>query len=173
MFTERQSKILEILLNNVQGVTGAKLSEYLGVSSRTIRTEISEINRVWKDGDLIRASRRSGYSIDEQKLDAVRGCLMSGNTSQSENPFSRGASILGIVLETGESDIFTVGERLALSETAVYKEVVKLQRHLLADYQCELLHMGARQLRIDDPESKIRRTLFHIIRNEAQQGIHL
>lgn len=173
MFTERQSKILEILLNNVQGVTGAKLSEYLGVSSRTIRTEISEINRVWKDGDLVRASRRSGYSIDEQKLDAVRGCLMSGNTSQSENPFSRGASILGIVLETGESDIFTVGERLALSETAVYKEVVKLQRHLLADYQCELLHMGARQLRIDDPESKIRQTLFHIIRNEAQQGIHL
>ena len=63
MFTERQVRIQEILLNNVSGVTGRKLSESLGVSVRTIRNEIAEINHEWKNGGLIEASRQNGYFI--------------------------------------------------------------------------------------------------------------
>ena len=60
MLTRRQSKLLEKLLNNVQGVTGTKLAEYLEVSSRTVRNEISEINRIWESGSVIKSSRQRG-----------------------------------------------------------------------------------------------------------------
>jgi len=174
MFTGRQSKILEILLNNVQGVTGAKLSEYLKVSSRTIRNEIGEINRIWQDGDLIRASRKTGYFIEEQQADLVRKYLVSESGKQaSENTGDRGWIILGMVLESGKTNLFDVEEELNLSQPAVYKEIVKFQKKLLAEYQSEMLHMSGERLWIEDEEQKIRRTLFKIIKNEAQKGTSL
>ncbi len=174
MFTGRQSKILEILLNNVQGVSGAKLSEYLGVSSRTIRNEIGEINRVWKDGDIIRASRKTGYFIEEQQADLVREYLVSGGGKQaSENTEDRGWVILGMVLESGKADLFDIEDALGLSQPAVYKEVVKFQKNLSSEYQSEMLRMSGDRLWIEAEEPKIRQTLFRIIKNEAQKGTSL
>ena len=54
MLTRRESRLLEMLLNNVQGVTGAKLAEYLEVSSRTVRNEVSAINGIWESGSVIK-----------------------------------------------------------------------------------------------------------------------
>jgi len=174
MFTGRQSKILEILLNNVQGVSGTKLSEYLDVSSRTIRNEIGEINRSWEGENLILASKKTGYFIDEQYVDLVREYLLSEGRSQTEEELiDRGWVILGMVLETGRGDLFDIGERLSLSETAIYKETVKFQKRLLAEYECEMLHMSAERLWIEGNESEIRQTLFRIIKDEAQKGSNL
>lgn len=174
MFTGRQSKILEILLNNVQGVTGAKLSEYLDVSSRTIRNEIGEINRVWKDGDIIRASRKKGYFIEEQQVELVREYLFSMDGKQAEeNTGDRGWVILGMVLETGRADLFDMEEKLCLSQPAVYKEIVKFQKKLLSEYQSEMLRMSGERLWIEADEKKIRQTLFKVLKNETQRGTSL
>lgn len=174
MFTGRQSKILEILLNNVQGVTGAKLSEYLDVSSRTIRNEIGEINRIWKDGDIIRASRKKGYFIEEQQVELVREYLLSMDGGQAgETIGNRGWVILGMVLETGRADLFDMEEKLCLSQPAVYKEIVRFQKKLLSEYQSEMLRMSGERLWIEADEKKIRQTLFKILKNEAQRGTSL
>ncbi|MDE7310022.1 MAG: PTS sugar transporter subunit IIA [Eubacterium sp.] len=168
MFTRRQSKLLEILLNHVQGVTGTKLAEYLEVSSRTVRSEIGEINRAWKDGNIIKSSRKRGYYIEETDLDAVRSYFLSeGQEKREEEVADRGWMILGMVLEAGRADIFDIGSVLALSQPAMYKEISRFQKKLLSEYQCELLRMSGDRIWIENDEAKIRQMLFRIIKNET------
>lgn len=173
MLTRRQSKLLEMLLNNVQGVTGTKLAEYLEVSSRTVRSEISEINRFWKNGGIIRSSRQRGYFIETADMDSVRDYLLSGKQENTKEEVSdRGWTILGIVLKTGQADIFDIGEELALSEPAMYKEINRFQKKLLSEYQSELLRMSGDRIWIDEDETKLRQTLFRVIKNETQNRVH-
>ena len=169
MLTRRQSKLLEMLLNNVQGVTGTKLAEYLEVSSRTVRNEISEINRIWESGSVIRSSRQRGYFIEAADMDSVRDYLLLEGQGMSEEEISdRGWMILGMVLKTGEADIFDVGEELALSEAAMYKEISRFQKKIMSEYQSELLRITGGRLWIDEDEAKLRQTLFRIVKNETQ-----
>ena len=161
MLTGRQFKILEILLNNVQGMTGPQLSERLEVSSRTIRNEIGEINRVWKDGSIIKASRRTGYFIEEAYRDSVREFFLSENNKRTEEVSeNRGWMILGYVLETGNANIYDIADVLCLSEQAVYKEIVKFRKKILKDYQCKLLHISAERVWIDEDEKNFDRHCF-------------
>lgn len=173
MFTRRQSKILELLLNNVQGLTGAKLAEYLEVSSRTVRNEISEINRIWENGSVIKSSRQRGYFIETADMESVKDYFLSEKHGKAEIAVSdRGWMILGMVLKTGQADIFDIGDRLALSEPAMYKEISRFQKKLMSEYQSELLRMSGDRLRINENEAKLRQTLFRIIKNETQNRVH-
>lgn len=173
MLTGRQSKILEILLNNVQGMTGAQLSERLEVSSRTIRNEIGEINRIWSEEEsIIKASKRTGYYIEEKYQNSVREYFLTKNESETEENIDyRGWMILGILLDTGENDLYTIAENLCLSEQAVYKEIIKFRKMMMDEYQCKLLHISAERVWLDEDERKIRQTLFRVIKNETQKGI--
>ena len=109
MLTRRQSKLLEKLLNNVQGVTGTKLAEYLEVSSRTVRNEISEINRIWESGSVIKSSRQRGYFIETADMESVKDYFLSEGHGRTEIAMSdRGWIILGMVLKTGQADIFDI-----------------------------------------------------------------
>ena len=142
MFTRRQSKLLEILLNNVQGVTGTKLAEYLEVSSRTIRSEIGEVNRAWKNGSIIKSSRQRGYFIEESDIPSVRAYFLSeAHGKMGEETAQRGWTILGMVLETGRADIFDIGNALALSQPAMYKEISRFQKKLRTEYQIGRAHV--------------------------------
>lgn len=173
MFTRRQSKILELLLNNVQGLTGTKLAEYLEVSSRTVRNEISEINRIWENGNIIKSSRQRGYFIETIDIESVKDYFLSEKHGRSEIAVSdRGWMILGMVLKTGQVDIFDIGDKLALSEPAVYKEISRFQKKLMSEYQSELIRMSGNRLRINEDEAKLRQTLFRIIKNETQHRVH-
>lgn len=157
-------------MNNVQGVSGAKLAEYLNVSSRTIRNDIGEINNAWKDGTLIQSSKKSGYSIDEQYRNQLTEYLLSDNQSNSDEMTDRGMVILGIVLERGNTDLYDLEEEMGLSQSAVYKEVIRLQKKLLSEYQSELLHMSAERIWAEGDEKKIRQLMFHLVKNEVQNG---
>ena len=169
MLTRRQSKLLEMLLNNVQGVTGTKLAEYLEVSSRTVRNEISEINRIWEDKNVIRSSRQRGYFIEPADMNSVREYFLAAGNSKTEEELSdRGWMILGMALHKGETDVYDIGDWLALSEPAVYKEISRFQKKLRREYQSRILQMSGERLWIEEEEAEIRRTLFRIIKNETQ-----
>ena len=81
-------------------------------------------------------------------------------------------TILGIVLKTGQADIFDLGEELALSEPAIYKEINRFQKKLISEYQSDLLRMSGDRLWIDEDETKLRQTLFRVIKNETQHRVH-
>lgn len=172
MFTGRQYRILELLLNNVQGMNGEKIAGHLNVSSRTVRNEIGEINRIWEKGSVIKASRKIGYYIQEEDRNQVRSVLIAETVSiAGDRDDFRKWKILGIVLESGKADMEKVCQELSLSEAAVYKEINRLQKHLKSEYDCKILHYNLDNIWLDTDEMKIRQTLFRIIKNEMLNGI--
>lgn len=172
MFTGRQYRILELLLNNIQGMNGEKIAGHLNVSSRTVRNEIGEINRIWEGDAVIKASRKMGYYIQEKDRSQVRSILIAeaGSNSGDRDVFRRW-KILGMVLESGKIGIEEVCQELALSDAAIYKEMSRLLKHLKEEYHCEIIHYNMESIWIDTDEKKIRQTLFRIIKNEMLGGI--
>ncbi|MFR4440930.1 MAG: HTH domain-containing protein [Hungatella sp.] len=63
MLTKRQNHIIDILNSEHRPVTGKELGKILGVSDRTIRTDVEGINSEYAC-KLILANRRSGYQVD-------------------------------------------------------------------------------------------------------------
>ena len=70
--TLRQRKLLHYLQHQSDYVTGQALAAYLSVSSRTVRTDVTEINEMLAEkGIHIYSKRSSGYLLraeDEKEL---------------------------------------------------------------------------------------------------------
>lgn len=75
MFTERQKKILGILKQHRDGITSDEIARLVGVSSKTVRTDIKGIAaELSPDTAVIRVSMRCGYTAeihDEAAVDAL------------------------------------------------------------------------------------------------------
>ena len=67
----RQQRIIDILYDYDEWVTGKELASMLSVSDRTIRSDIEHINKEY-ECTLIEANRRKGYHLDEM-LTSVKG----------------------------------------------------------------------------------------------------
>ena len=67
MLTKRQNHVIDILNSERRPVTGKELGKLLGVSDRTIRTDVEGINSEY-GCKLILANRRSGYHVDYELM---------------------------------------------------------------------------------------------------------
>ena len=132
VFTKRQTEIIEYIMNNVSGITGDKLAKYFGVSSRTIRNDILQINSALS-GSLflcqtegrtaypsIKASKRIGYYITQEDMEDFRAVLEGGDDrAWVIAPHNRGYAILGHALENGSCNLYDLEEELFLSQTCL------------------------------------------------------
>lgn len=69
MLNSRQERIISILNENKEWITGKELSRLLGVSDRTIRSDIDAINKYYHD--LIQSNIRKGYFLNEDEYSHV------------------------------------------------------------------------------------------------------
>ena len=84
MLSIRQKTIVRYILGHPGGVAGHQLSELLRVSGKTIRNDISDINRWMKEYEIrICASQKEGYYIPE----AYRNHMMSVLENQADMKF--------------------------------------------------------------------------------------
>ena len=181
IFTKRQIEIIEYIMNNVSGITGDKLAKYFGVSSRTIRNDILQINSALSGDQLlcqtegrktypsIKASKRIGYYITQGDMEEFRAVLRGGDDRINViAPHNRGYAILGHVLEEESCNLYDLEEELFLSQTALREEVLKLCKMLEDKMDFSPLHLEGNQLRIVENEEKIRLSIFNIIKYEVQ-----
>lgn len=93
MASQRQRQIIELLQSHKTGLSGNDLSNFLGVSSRTIRTDIKALEgELQAYGAAIHANTRNGYSLeitDEALFAAFIGEAAQGrmDSSPSYGPF--------------------------------------------------------------------------------------
>jgi len=65
MLSERQQKIIRLLQQHQNGMTGEELSKRIGVSSRTIRTDVKNTSTTLESkGARIHSDTRSGYTLE-------------------------------------------------------------------------------------------------------------
>lgn len=62
--TNRQLFILSYLLNHTERISGEHLASQVGISLRTLQSEIQEINQKLSKGVRIDASGRRGYIVE-------------------------------------------------------------------------------------------------------------
>lgn len=82
--SDRQKQILDILLNKNKAIKGEKLCTTIGVSSRTIRSDIKELNDTIKGkGAKIIAEKGKGYLLEVNNKEIFQEFLNEFNGSEN------------------------------------------------------------------------------------------
>lgn len=163
MLTKRQLSILKMILRQ-PGVHGKNLSESLGVTSRTIRSEIAEINHVAKV-ILISSNPQKGYVIEQEYFAVAQRLLTDDCTSLNEND-SRMHKILANVLFSDECYLYELSEILGLSESATRKEIVKTLNILETRFGSVVFELKKDKCMVHSSEEEVRKLLFQIAKYE-------
>ncbi|MFV0551373.1 MAG: BglG family transcription antiterminator [Anaerorhabdus sp.] len=162
MFSGRQVSIIKIILNNNLGVHGSVIADTLSVSSRTIRNEINEINKLFGKA-LILSNNKTGYSLNEQYKSEIK--LLLNDADDRNDGLLRSYEILGKVLFDAELQLEDLSEFMNYSSQTIRKDIQKLDQHLLSHYQISLIEVESEKIRIKASEEVIRETLFKILKD--------
>lgn len=162
MFSGRQVSIIKIILNNNLGVHGSVIADTLSVSSRTIRNEINEINKLFGKA-LILSNNKTGYSLNEQYKSEIK--LLLNDADDRNDGLLRSYEILGKVLFDAELQLEDLSEFMNYSSQTIRKDIQKLDQHLLSHYQISLIEVESEKIKIKASEEVIRETLFKILKD--------
>ncbi len=155
----RQKKILSIL-NAKHGVaTGKEISNKIGVSERTIRTDISEMNEALKDyGISIVPKHGKGYTLSI----ADRGAfleLFSEKESYVTKEDRLTTLLLRLLREEGWSDLGILEDEMFVSHTTLEKDIKAIKKRVSEHHPYLALERKGSQIRFEDNEWK-KRDLF-------------
>lgn len=152
--SERQTLVLELLRESGKSLTGADLSSLLGISPRTLRNDITRINRLARE-PIINADS-SGYQIHR---DAYQELLRGGEIEES----STDNRLLIFLLNHPSTDIYEVAMACYQSEGSVKPAIERLTGKL-KQYRLEIVTRGPR-IELGGTELDKRRILGYLIGN--------
>ncbi len=152
----REKKILS-LLNAKHGiVTGKELSTKIGVSERTIRSDISHINSVLSDtGIQIFAIHGKGYSIDVKD----RATLLS-IFSEDQNYITKEDRINTLLMKLLRHDewydLGVLEDEMYVSNTTLEKDIKVLNKTIYEQHPYLKVERKLNSIRLEDDERKKR-----------------
>lgn len=153
--SERQSLILELLRETGRPMTGAELSDLLGVSPRTLRNDIGSLNRVGL-APLVE-SGSTGYAVNHA---AYREVL--GGAPRVASLVEEDERLLVYLLGVEERSIYDVSMECFLSETSARLSLARLTPRLA---ECGLvLSIEGSTVRLLGEELNRRRLLGELVR---------
>jgi len=111
-------------MNNPQGVFGSRIAETFCLSSRTIRSEIKEINDL---EEIISSSKKKGYYVAAEQVEQVRALLYKQQSRQKNDKTEKRIFILLGILSFRESvGLYDVCEEVHFSEQTIKADIGKL-----------------------------------------------
>ena len=171
MLSERQKRIVEIILKHPQGVNASTISKDVNVSSRTIRNDIASINVCLMNNHcMINASKRVGYFIVQENIDKIKDCLSLmeaiDHKQIASSPMERKYYMLGQVLYHGSADLYDIAQELYVSEQTVYKDIVSFQKSLQQQFHFDGLVFENGELSLKENEVELRTLFYRIVKEE-------
>ena len=136
MYQKRQIALIELLIMNDQPITGSQLAKNLGVSSRTIRTDIDSIQSMIKDQKLsIKAINPKGYYIQTLEKEFFKEIVEEFKSNQKKNilpqtPSERMTFILIDLLLHGKQSMQVLSDMLYVTKTTINTDVNRLNESL-------------------------------------------
>jgi lichenan operon transcriptional antiterminator len=128
-FKYRERQTLKILLNR-KSVTGNEFSDIFNISSRTIRTDIKNINHLLKDyGIEISSNTNLGYFLDlvESKKSELIRILEKENDSYKSEPEYRQKRLIMKLIQSNYVDLNDMANELYISLSSVHQDVKTLE----------------------------------------------
>ncbi|MDZ5076566.1 BglG family transcription antiterminator [Nesterenkonia sp. HG001] len=162
MTRQRQDQLVALLLRDRGWTTAAALADLLGVTPRSVRSYIAQINARTPDGDAVE-SGPSGYRAHRPVLAGLRA------DHAQETPRDRLHRLVRVLLEAEDGlDIFATAERLFVSEATVEADLARV-RGLLDGTELHLARSGPR-VRLLGDELAQRRLVSRLAHEEMEEG---
>lgn len=127
LLNERQKRIIKMLKDNKNWMTGRELSEFLNVSDRTIRSDIEYINHFHNDV-LIESNVRNGYHLNPE--------VSSNLNTHSKNiipqtSFERCFYIIHELLhKKNELNLINVVDKVFVSNSSIENDLKQIKKML-------------------------------------------
>lgn len=123
----RRSKIVKILREQKEWITGKELSRLLSVSDRTIRSDIEKINKCYS-GNLILSNQRKGYSIDENLLESTH---IDGEYIIPQTPSERCIFMIRqLLFEKNEINLTLLQSKIYVSDYSIENDLKRIRKML-------------------------------------------
>ena len=165
-YTDQELELVRLLFSNNEPISGRALAAQLGVSERTVRNRVGNINRKG-ERPLVR-SGRSGYSCDRvaaAPLLAVEERAAFGQPTPQTRAERRAYALKRIIQNPGPLNIYDLCEELFVSASTLRKELGRMMR-TCAEYDLEFSHAGD-LLSIQGTEKNKRRLLSALLYEET------
>lgn len=158
---KRTKKIFDILKTHPEGITGNFLSHQLGVSSRTIRSDIKVLQEVLNKYDVeIISSPNKGYRFqDYTNLGNLENDVFAEDESNLETSKQRVNRIIYRLLENTFSDIAVTQSDLAeelFISLSTLKTHLNEAKEILKKYDLKIVQYKTKGIKITGEESKLR-----------------
>ncbi|OUQ14300.1 transcription antiterminator BglG [Lachnoclostridium sp. An14] len=164
MLSKRQSHIIDLLNNEMGPMTGKALGKALGVSDRTIRSDVEGINSEY-GCELIRASRRNGYYVDHELMKAqnISSQEVIPQTAQERCVYL----IKELLFRNREINLIDLQERVFVSGYSIDNDLRKI-REMIRKYPGLKLVRSKNHIRLLGDEGDKRRLYKELLMEETK-----
>lgn len=159
----RQQRIIDILHDYDEWVTGKELASMLSVSDRTIRSDIEHINKEY-ECTLIEANRRKGYHLDEM-LTSVKGITTKSVIPQTSQ--ERVSWIIKELLFKQEINLIELQDRIYVSGYTIDNDLRNIRR-ILNEYPSLKVVRVKNHIRLEGNENEKRSVYKHLLESEIK-----
>ncbi|NDL68644.1 BglG family transcription antiterminator [Anaerotalea alkaliphila] len=161
MFTERGLRILNMILEDSEGLSLKQLADHFDLSVRSIRYDLENINDVLEDEGLPTIICKRGGSLYVEEKEPIAKYLESLDDFLYSVE-ARKKFILCTIALTGEINITTIGRELDVSRTSIKNDLEQIKT-ILASYHLELLPSHRRGLSLEGQENDIRSLQMEVL----------
>lgn len=179
---KRLVKILKLLLTSKNSLTGEEISRLVGVSSRTIRTDIKNLNDLLKEnGGMINSDKSKGYSLEIKDKNAFNKFKINEEEDNHplevkvSTPEERSSYIIKRLLFNALNDEqitqMDLADEMFISLSTLKKDLKEVERKL-AKYDLKIIGYKTKGMMIYGNESQIRYCISeHIFNNTEDYNI--
>lgn len=166
MINKRQKHIINIFKENNTWITSKTLSNMLGVSDRTIRSDINSINSYY-NCQLIESNIRQGYCINSECAEILNS---DNNIVIPQIPNERCIYIIRkLLFETKELSLTLLQEQIYVSGYSIDNDIKKI-RKMLTLYSNLKLVRSKEYIRLEGDEESKRKLYKDLLAAEIQEN---
>lgn len=164
MLSKRQNHIIDILSNEMHPITGKELGKALGVSDRTIRSDVEMINSQY-GCELIRASKRSGYYVD---ADVMKAQHIGSQEMIPQTAHQRCVYLIKeLLFRNREINLIDLQERVFVSGYSIDNDLRKI-REMIKQYPTLKLVRSKNHIRLCGDEGEKRKLYKSLLMEETK-----
>lgn len=161
---EKWERLAEVLADADGWTTAARLADRLGVTTRTVRTYAAQANH---GGEPVVESGPDGYRLDRA---AWGRRLQAGTDAADAGPEGRRARLVRDLVDGPDGlDVFEAAERMHVSESTLESDLGRVRARLQGTGLA--LERDGSIVRLNGPESAMRRLVGSLVREEGRRGI--
>ena len=163
--TDRQKRILQILLENEDGISLAEVEKRLATSRRTLYRELKLLRPELDKLDLDLTNKRGYLQLTGPKpaMSDLKQSLKASSSQGEMKADERGNALAALLLlADGPEKIIALADRLGVSEATVQADLDAVAASL-AKYQIELKRTKGLGVQVSGKESQKRRVLNGIL----------